>query len=103
MGYLIDLLISFHLQIPHHDIKLPSHLELLPRYDPTSIFTGMQRLSSLAGKPLFSESFPDDMDTTSVALTVLRPDRALVNSILDEMLEYVDADGIMQVWVSHGL
>ena len=43
------------------------------------------------------------MDTTSVALTVLRPDRELVNSILDEMLEYVDADGIMQVWVSYGL
>ena len=37
------------------------------------------------------------MDTTSVALTILRPDPALVSSILDEMLEYVDADGIMQV------
>ncbi|KAI0663404.1 HAD-like protein [Cubamyces menziesii] len=53
------------------------------------------------GKPLFSESFPDDMDTTSVALTVLRPDRELVNSILDEMLEYVDADGIMQTYFDH--
>lgn len=44
------------------------------------------------------------MDTTSVALTILRPDQELVSSILDEMLEYVDADGIMQViivaWLS---
>ncbi|KAI0675418.1 HAD-like protein [Trametes maxima] len=53
------------------------------------------------GKPLFSETFPDDVDTTSVALTVLRPDRALVNSILDEMLNYVDADGIMQTYFDH--
>ena len=37
------------------------------------------------------------MDTTSVALTILRPDQEVVSSILDEMLEYVDADGIMQV------
>ncbi|EJF57659.1 HAD-like protein [Dichomitus squalens LYAD-421 SS1] len=50
------------------------------------------------GEPLFSETFPDDVDTTSVALTVLQPDRALVNSVLDEMLEYVDADGIMQTY-----
>ncbi|TFK92720.1 HAD-like protein [Polyporus arcularius HHB13444] len=53
------------------------------------------------GKPLFSETFPDDVDTTSVALTVLRPDRALVSSILDEMLNYVDADGIMQTYFDH--
>ncbi|KAI0745152.1 HAD-like protein [Earliella scabrosa] len=53
------------------------------------------------GKPLFSETFPNDVDTTSVALTVLRPDRALVSSILDEMLTYVDADGIMQTYFDH--
>ncbi|KAH9858423.1 HAD-like protein [Lenzites betulinus] len=53
------------------------------------------------GKPLFSASFPDDMDTTSVALTVLRPDRTLVNSILDEMLQYLDTDGIMQTYFDH--
>ncbi|KAI0823367.1 HAD-like protein [Trametes gibbosa] len=53
------------------------------------------------GKPLFSASFPDDMDTTSVALTVLRLDHALVNSVLDEMLKYVDADGIMQTYFDH--
>ncbi|KAH9929606.1 HAD-like protein [Epithele typhae] len=53
------------------------------------------------GKPLFSETFPDDVDTTSVALTVLRPDESLVSSILDEMLQYVDADGIMQTYFDH--
>ncbi|KAI0744041.1 HAD-like protein [Daedaleopsis nitida] len=50
------------------------------------------------GKPLFSETFPNDVDTTSVALTVLRPNPQLVSSILDEMLQYVDADGIMQTY-----
>ncbi|KAI0775839.1 HAD-like protein [Trametes elegans] len=58
-------------------------------------------LSFCEGKPLFSESFPDDVDTTSVALTVLRPDRALVDSILDEMLNFVDEDGIMQTYFDY--
>ena len=33
------------------------------------------------------------MDTTSVALTILRPDRGVLASILDDMLSFVDADG----------
>nr|VWP00761.1 Chloride channel protein [Ganoderma boninense] len=53
------------------------------------------------GKPLFSETFPDDVDTTSVALTVLDHDPELVSSILDEMLSLVDADGIMQTYFDH--
>ncbi|KAI0373913.1 HAD-like protein [Pilatotrama ljubarskyi] len=53
------------------------------------------------GKPLFSATFPDDVDTTSVALTVLRPERVVVDSVLDEMLQYVDADGIMQTYFDH--
>lgn len=41
--------------------------------------------------------FPDDLDTTSMALTVLQPPSEVVTSVLDEMLEYVNADGTIQV------
>lgn len=37
------------------------------------------------------------MDTTSVALSVLKRDKATVHAVMDEMLKYVDNDGIMQV------
>ncbi|OCH93767.1 HAD-like protein [Obba rivulosa] len=54
------------------------------------------------GKPLFSEAFPDDLDTTSLALTVLKRDAATVSSVMDEMLKYRDADGIMQTYFDNG-
>lgn len=41
--------------------------------------------------------FPDDLDTTSLALTVLRPHHEVVMSVLDHMLEYVNSDGTIQV------
>ena len=41
--------------------------------------------------------FPDDLDTTSLALTVLRPHPEVVTSVLDEMVEYVNSDGTIQV------
>jgi hypothetical protein len=51
-----------------------------------------------SGKPLFTtEEFPYDLDTTSLGLTVTNADETTVFSVMDEMLEYVDADGIIQV------
>ena len=41
--------------------------------------------------------FPDDLDTTSLALTVLRPHPDVVTSVLDEMIKYVKTDGMIQV------
>ena len=41
--------------------------------------------------------FPDDLDTTALALTTLRPHPEVVTSILDEMVEYVNSDGTIQV------
>ena len=42
--------------------------------------------------------FPDDLDTTSLALTVLRPEQPEdVTSILDQMGEYVNSDGTVLV------
>ena len=50
------------------------------------------------GKPvLTTEAFPCDLDTTSVALTVTGRSKAIISSVMDEMLNYVDKDGIVQV------
>lgn len=52
----------------------------------------------VTGKPLLTtEVFPYDLDTTSVALMVMKPDEAVVQSVMDEMLQYVNTDGIIQV------
>ncbi|KAF5386224.1 hypothetical protein D9615_002237 [Tricholomella constricta] len=50
---------------------------------------------------LTTEQFPFDLDTTSLALTVLRREKALASSVIDEMLEYVDHDGIIQTYFDH--
>ena len=41
--------------------------------------------------------FPNDLDTTSLALTVLRPHPKIVKSVLDEIIKYVNSDGTVQV------
>ena len=41
--------------------------------------------------------YPDDLDTTSLALMVLRPHPDVVTSVLDEMLRYLNSDGTFQV------
>jgi hypothetical protein len=54
------------------------------------------------GKPtLTTETFPCDLDTTSIALTVTSRSKDVIYSVMDEMLKYVDKDGIVQV--SHRL
>lgn len=51
------------------------------------------------GKPLLTtETYPNDLDTTSLALMVTDCDDEVVNSVLDEMLELVNEDGIVMVW-----
>lgn len=51
------------------------------------------------GKPALTPSglLSGDLDTTALALTVLRPHREVVTSVLDEMLGYVNSDGTVQV------
>lgn len=46
---------------------------------------------------LTTKDFPDDLDTTSLALLNVGLDRKIVSSIMDEMLECVNEDGIAQV------
>lgn len=51
-----------------------------------------------SGKPKYtSKVYPDDMDTTALALVVLDYEPELAHSILDEMLNYVDEYGLVQV------
>ncbi|KAJ5721610.1 HAD-like protein [Penicillium malachiteum] len=52
-----------------------------------------------SGKPKYtSQVYPDDMDTTALALVVLDYEPELAHSILDEMLNYVNEDGLVQVY-----
>jgi len=50
---------------------------------------------------LTTEEFPPDLDTTSFGLTVLKYDKDTVHSVMDEMLGYVSADGIIQVSIQY--
>jgi hypothetical protein len=51
-----------------------------------------------SGKPkLTTDYFPNDLDTTSIALTTLRMKDEVAASVLDEMLQYVNEDGLVLV------
>ncbi|KAG6869126.1 hypothetical protein C0993_001691 [Termitomyces sp. T159_Od127] len=50
---------------------------------------------------LTTEQFPFDLDTTSLALIVLRRDKELAFSVMEEMLEYVGPDGIILTYFDH--
>ncbi|KAL2815868.1 HAD-like protein [Aspergillus cavernicola] len=53
-----------------------------------------------SGTPKYTTGvYPDDLDTTSLALTTIKYDTDTAHSILDEMLEYVDEDGFVQIYV----
>jgi hypothetical protein len=47
-------------------------------------------------EPICNE-FPDDLDTTSIGLTVTQPEDHVVDSVMDEMLQYTTDDGITMV------
>ncbi|OOQ89910.1 HAD-like protein [Penicillium brasilianum] len=52
-----------------------------------------------SGKPKYtSQVYPDDMDTTALALVVLNYEASLAHSILDDVLNYVDEEGLVQVY-----
>ena len=51
----------------------------------------------LGAPQLTTESFPSDLDTTALALSMLLLDREMVESVMDEMLAYVSEDAIIMV------
>ncbi|KAH9959682.1 hypothetical protein BC827DRAFT_1156239 [Russula dissimulans] len=44
------------------------------------------------------DRFPEDLDTTSIGLTVTQPDDHVVNSVLNEILHFVREDGITMTY-----
>lgn len=50
---------------------------------------------------LTTENFPFDLDTTSLALTVLKAPKEVANAVMDDMLQYIGPDGIMQTYFDH--
>ncbi|KAJ7770199.1 HAD-like domain-containing protein [Mycena maculata] len=50
---------------------------------------------------LTTEAFPSDLDTTSIGLTVMQRDKEVANSVMDEMLQYIDSDGIVLTYFDH--
>ncbi|KAJ7287489.1 HAD-like domain-containing protein [Mycena rebaudengoi] len=50
---------------------------------------------------LTTEAFPFDLDTTSIGLTVMQRDEEVVRSVMDEMLQYIDSDGIVLTYFDH--
>ncbi|KZT25804.1 hypothetical protein NEOLEDRAFT_1241644 [Neolentinus lepideus HHB14362 ss-1] len=55
-----------------------------------------------ASKPvLMTEEFPEDLDTTSLGLTAFETDEDVVQSVMNEMLEYVNPDSIVMTYFDH--
>lgn len=48
-----------------------------------------------------TKTFPNDLDTTSTALRVLPHKDSHINFMLDKMLKYVTAEGLVQVREKH--
>ncbi|KAG7442307.1 HAD-like protein [Guyanagaster necrorhizus] len=53
------------------------------------------------GNQLTTAKFPCDLDTTSLGLTVIRARVKVAASIMDEMLNYINEDGIIQTYFDH--
>ncbi|KDR84666.1 hypothetical protein GALMADRAFT_220311 [Galerina marginata CBS 339.88] len=54
------------------------------------------------GGVLTTELFPNDLDTTSLGLTISdHVDSATKHKVMDEMLKYQNSDGIIQVYFDH--
>ncbi|PCH41957.1 HAD-like protein [Wolfiporia cocos MD-104 SS10] len=50
------------------------------------------------GNPLFTETFPDDVDTTSLALTIMPKDPSDISAVMDEIAKLKNSDGILQTY-----
>ena len=62
-------------------------------------------IRTVLGEPVLIPGgyYPDDLDTTSLALMVLPPHPDVITSVLDEMLRYLNSDGTIQVSHAKGL
>ncbi|KAI9931085.1 hypothetical protein MW887_010742 [Aspergillus wentii] len=70
-------------------------LELTDNMDLVDFQPGERVWNYFIGKPVHTtESFPNDLDTTSIALSILPKNNSLIHSIMDEMLTLTNPDGI---------
>ncbi|EIT75023.1 hypothetical protein AO1008_07754 [Aspergillus oryzae 100-8] len=84
------------------DKYVGQELEFLPRYGSNvqsrtlKPWTNVLCDVNLLGNPILTtETFPDDVDTTSLALMTLPTDTKTANLLLDQILGLVNADGIV--------
>ncbi|OJI95797.1 hypothetical protein ASPVEDRAFT_66786 [Aspergillus versicolor CBS 583.65] len=74
-------------------------IELTQNPDLVALETWDRTWNFFIGPPqLTTESFPNDLDTTSIALSVLPVDKEVVWSVMDEMLTFTNADGIFMTY-----
>ncbi|KAF8210318.1 Haloacid dehalogenase-like hydrolase-domain-containing protein [Mycena galopus ATCC 62051] len=77
-------------------------LELTSKRDLVDIVEYPRAWNFFQGKgTLTTEAFPFDLDTTSLGLTIMKRDEEVANSVMDEMLQYLDRDGIILTYFDH--
>ncbi|KAI0089935.1 HAD-like domain-containing protein [Irpex rosettiformis] len=60
------------------------------------------RWNFFKGKPVLTTTeYPNDIDTTSIAMTVLQHDKELIQRVMDEMLAFKSPDGIIEMYFDH--
>ncbi|CAI7613882.1 unnamed protein product [Penicillium glandicola] len=74
-------------------------LELTQNMELVQLETWGRTWNYFIGPPqLTTESFPNDLDTTSIALSVLPVNKEVVWSVMDEMLTFTNVDGIFMTY-----
>ncbi|PCH34684.1 HAD-like protein [Wolfiporia cocos MD-104 SS10] len=73
-------------------------LELTHDENLVKIQPAMLTWNFFQGNP-FYETFPDDIDTTSLAMTIMPNDTSHITAVMDEILKLRNSDGILQAWL----
>ncbi|KAJ7901877.1 Haloacid dehalogenase-like hydrolase-domain-containing protein [Mycena olivaceomarginata] len=77
-------------------------LELTDDRDLVNIVEHPRAWNFFQGKgTLTTAAFPFDLDTTSLGLTIMKRDKEVANSVMEEMLNFVDSDGIVLTYFDH--
>jgi hypothetical protein len=62
-----------------------------------SMLKPMTKLMNSEEPKFTTRRYPDDLDTTSLALSVLEYDEETIHGLLDDMLGNIDDDGMIEV------
>ncbi|EMD32800.1 hypothetical protein CERSUDRAFT_161313 [Gelatoporia subvermispora B] len=72
--------------------------DLMGEHNFTVVPDGLETWNYFRERKLFRKPVPDDLDTTSIALTVLRRDPETAKIVMNEMLRCRDSGGIFQTY-----